>query len=38
MSNGSLSGLVAICACAEEVEFKNALLIGIIAGAVYELG
>jgi Amt family ammonium transporter len=37
MINGSLAGLVSICACADEVEFYNALLIGIIAGAVYEL-
>jgi ammonia channel protein AmtB len=38
MINGSLAGLVAICACADEVEFYNALIIGIIAGAVYEFG
>jgi hypothetical protein len=38
MINGSLAGLVAICACADEVEFYNALLIGVIAGAVYECG
>jgi Amt family ammonium transporter len=38
MINGSLAGLVSICGCADDVEFYNALLIGIIAGAVYELG
>ncbi len=38
MTNGSLAGLVAICACADEIEFYNALLTGIIAGAVYEMG
>jgi Amt family ammonium transporter len=37
MINGSLAGLVSICAIADEVEFYNALIIGIIAGAVYEL-
>lgn len=37
MINGSLCGLVSICAIADEVEFYNALLIGVIAGAVYEL-
>jgi ammonia channel protein AmtB len=37
MINGSLSGLVAICAVADDVEFYNALIIGIISGAVYEL-
>jgi hypothetical protein len=37
MINGSLAGLVAICAVADDVEFYNALLIGIIAGAVYEI-
>jgi ammonia channel protein AmtB len=38
MINGSLAGLVSICAVADDVEFYNAMLIGIIAGAVYELG
>jgi Amt family ammonium transporter len=37
MINGSLAGLVAICAVADDVEFYNALLIGIISGAVYEM-
>jgi Amt family ammonium transporter len=38
MINGSLAGLVSICAISNEVEFYNALIIGVIAGAVYELG
>jgi ammonia channel protein AmtB len=37
MINGSLAGLVSICAIADEVEFYNALIIGIVAGAIYEL-
>lgn len=36
--NGSLAGLVSICGVADEVEFYNALVIGIIAGGFYELG
>ena len=36
--NGSLAGLVSICAVVDDVEFYNALLIGIIAGVLYELG
>ena len=38
MINGSLTGLVSICAVCNDVEMYNALLIGVIAGAVYELG
>lgn len=38
MINGSLAGLVSICASADDIQFYNALVVGIIGGAIYELG
>lgn len=37
MINGSLASLVAVCASVDAIEFYNALVLGIVAGVVYEL-